>query len=121
MRRLQKARALGASGSFAIHPNQVEILNRVFAPTVEEFSEAQEIVRLVQQASQKGDAIATRNGKMLDEPVVARAQSTITRRERFTKSGLTEKKHLVETGAFPGSVLCAFKIAADVNFRGVGR
>ena len=52
-------------------------------PTAEEFSEAQEIVGLVQQASQKGDAIATRNGKMLDEPVVARAQSTIARRERF--------------------------------------
>ena len=79
----KKARALGASGSFAIHPNQIEILNRVFMPTAEEFSEAQEIVGLVQQASQKGDAIATRNGKMLDEPVVARAQSTIARRERF--------------------------------------
>ena len=37
-------------------------------PTAEEFSEAQEIVGLAQEASQKGDAIATRNGKMLDEP-----------------------------------------------------
>ena len=79
----KKARALGASGSFAIHPNQIEILNRVFMPTAEEFSEAQEIVGLVQQASQKGDAIATRNGKMLDEPIVARARSTLARNERF--------------------------------------
>ena len=48
-------------------------------PTAEEFSEAQEIVGCIaKEASQKGDAIATRNGKMLDEPVVARAfQSTI--------------------------------------------
>ena len=79
----RKARALGASGSFAIHPSQVEILNRVFMPTAEEFHEAQEIVVLAREASQKGDAIATRNGKMLDEPVVARAQSTLARRERF--------------------------------------
>ena len=48
----QKARALGASGSFAIHPSQVEILNRVFTPTAEEFSEAQEIVGLAREASQ---------------------------------------------------------------------
>ena len=80
----KKARALGASGGFAIHPTQVEILNRVFMPTAEEFSEAQEIVRLAQEASQKGDAIATKNGKMLDEPVVARARSTIARREHFS-------------------------------------
>ena len=52
-------------------------------PTAEEFSEAQEIVGLAQEAIQKGDAIATRNGKMLDEPVVARARSTLARNERF--------------------------------------
>ena len=52
-------------------------------PTAEELSEAQEIVEFAQEASQKGNAIATRNGKMLDEPVVARALSTLARNERF--------------------------------------
>ena len=76
------ARALGASGSFSIIPSQVEILNRVFMPTAEELSEAQEIVQFAQEASQKGNAIATRNGKMLDEPIVA-GRSTLARNERF--------------------------------------
>ena len=75
-----KARAVGSSGRLAINPRQVGVLNSVFKPSVEEFCEVQEIVALARKASQKGDAIATRNGKMLDGPLVTRALPTLTRR-----------------------------------------
>ena len=78
-----KARALGASGSFAIHPGQVEILNRVFMPSDEEFHEAQKIIALAEEAGQSGDAIVARNGKMIDAPIVDRARKVLALRQRF--------------------------------------
>jgi len=77
------ARALGASGSFAIHPGQVEVLNKVFMPSDEEFREAQEIIVLAEKASQSGVSIAARNGKMIDAPIVARARSVLTLKQRY--------------------------------------
>ena len=78
-----RARALGASGGFAIHPDQVGILNSVFTPSAEEIREAQETVALAKEAGQSGDPIATRNGKMIDAPIVARARSVLAVGQRF--------------------------------------
>ena len=78
-----KARAMGASGSFAIHPGQVEVLNRVFMPSDEEILEAQDIIAVATKASQSGNAIATRNGQMIDKPIVSRARSIIELSRRF--------------------------------------
>ena len=78
-----RARALGASGGFAIHPDQVGILNSVFTPSAEEIREAQETVALAKEAGQSGDPIATRNGKMIDAPIVARARSVLALGQRF--------------------------------------
>ena len=50
-----RALALGASGGFAIHPDQVGILNSVFTPSAEEIREAQETVALAKEAGQSGD------------------------------------------------------------------
>lgn len=78
-----RARALGAAGGFAIHPGQVEVLNRVFMPGDEEFREAQEIITLAENASRNGGSIAVRNGKMIDAPIVARARTVLAIRQRF--------------------------------------
>ena len=78
-----RARAMGASGSFAIHPGQVEILNRVFMPSDEEILKAQDIIAVATKASQSGNAIATRNGQMIDKPIVSRARSIIELSRRF--------------------------------------
>ena len=78
-----RARSLGASGGFAIHPDQVGILNSVFTPSAEEIREAQETVALAKEAGQSGDPIATRNGKMIDAPIVARARSVLAVGQRF--------------------------------------
>lgn len=78
-----KAKALGASGSFAIHPKQIEVLNAVFMPSEEDVREAQEIIAAAEEASQSGASIASLNGKMIDGPVVARARAVLTRCQRF--------------------------------------
>ena len=78
-----RARAMGASGAFAIHPGQIEILNRVFMPSDEAFRAAQEIIALADESSEGGNAITSRNGQMIDAPIVARARAVLALRQRF--------------------------------------
>lgn len=113
-----RARASGASGGFAIHPGQVEILNRIFMPSDEEFREAQEVIALAKEASHNGDAIATLNGKMIDAPIVARARSVIAARQRIAdRSSPAKKTFLLLHGAFHGG-WCWEKVASNLRRNG---
>ncbi len=60
------ARADGFTGMLAIHPNQVEVINRAFTPSDEEIEEARRIVAAF--ASQPGVGTLSLDGKMLDQP-----------------------------------------------------
>lgn len=70
--------ALGAAGSFATHPGQAEVLNRVFMPSDQQLQEAQEILALAEKTSRSGEFITTRNGTMIDAPIVARARAVLS-------------------------------------------
>ena len=63
----RRAKSLGFTSKFAIHPNQIEIIRRNFLPTDQEIEEAKEIIKAF--ANSDGGAIVV-NGKMVDEPVV---------------------------------------------------
>ena len=90
-RAARKARALGSSGSFAIHPGQVEILNRVFMPNDEELRQAEEIIVAAEEASRQGSAIAIRNRAMIDAPIVARARSILRLGQRYAEPSSPSK------------------------------
>jgi citrate lyase subunit beta/citryl-CoA lyase len=69
------ARSLGFRGKYCIHPDQVEVVNRVFSPTAQEITEAIEIVRLLdEEGIAKGRAAIPANGKMIDTPVYWQAK-----------------------------------------------
>ncbi|MEX0339942.1 MAG: CoA ester lyase [Arenibacterium sp.] len=76
------ARAMGASGGFAIHPGQVEILNRIHTPSAAEVRKAQAILDAAEAARREGRAIATVEGQMIDQPVEARARRILSRAAR---------------------------------------
>src|SRR2546429_8006679 len=64
----RRARALGYDGKWALHPDQVQILNEVFTPTQEEYDKAEAILehyKYVTEVERKG---AVMFGKeMIDE------------------------------------------------------
>lgn len=62
----RNARADGFAGMLAIHPKQVDIINRAFTPSEEEVEEARRIVAAF--ASQPGVGTLSLDGKMLDQP-----------------------------------------------------
>jgi len=72
-----KAQSMGFKGAMAIHPSQIQILNEVFSPTIEEIKKSSTIVELYEKAISEGKASIQFQGKMVDTPVYERAKNTI--------------------------------------------
>jgi len=73
-RECRRARQLGFGGKLCIHPRQVDVVNRCFAPSAEDRAWAQRVVDAFAQSS--GNA-ARFDGKMIDRPVLLRAQAIL--------------------------------------------
>ncbi|WOE32947.1 MULTISPECIES: CoA ester lyase [unclassified Acinetobacter] len=69
-----QAKQLGFAGKLCIHPNQVDIVNTAFTPTDAELTWAQRVLNAVNQT--QGQAISL-DGKMIDLPVILRAQKIL--------------------------------------------
>jgi len=71
------AKALGFSGKSAISPRHVEAINQVFTPTEKEIDYAYEVLEAIRLAKEQGKGAIALHGKMIDAPIVARANRTI--------------------------------------------
>ena len=71
------AKSLGFTGKASISPRHVEVINAVFSPTEKEIDYAYEVLDAIAQAKRQGKGAISLHGKMIDAPIVARAQRTI--------------------------------------------
>jgi citrate lyase subunit beta/citryl-CoA lyase len=69
------ARRDGFAGKIAIHPDQVEPINKLFTPTADEVARAQRIVALF--AASPGVGTVAMDGRMLDLPHLHLAQKVV--------------------------------------------
>ena len=65
---------LGFNGKSVINPRQIPQLHRVFLPSEKELNKARAIMEAIEEANARGSGVASLNGKMIDKPVVLRAQ-----------------------------------------------
>ena len=65
---------LGFNGKSVINPRQIPPLHRVFLPSEKELNKARAIMEAIEEANARGSGVASLNGKMIDKPVVLRAQ-----------------------------------------------
>ena len=70
-------KTLGFDGKSIINPRQIEIVNEVFAPKQKDIEKALKIIAAIKEAEKKGSGVIAVNGKMVDRPVVIRAERTI--------------------------------------------
>lgn len=73
-----EAKALGFAGKGCIHPRQIRLIHEAFAPSPDEIVKARQIILAFEQAQQNGHGVAALNSKMIDAPVVKKAQHTLT-------------------------------------------
>lgn len=67
-------RQLGFDGKSVINPRQIPPLHMVFVPTERDIMKAIRIVEASEEAAKRGSGVVSLNGKMIDKPVVLRAQ-----------------------------------------------
>ena len=80
-----RARQMGFQGKLCIHPNQIEVVNRVFTPSPEEIDQARTVVQAFEKAESEGQGALQVNGKFVDYPVVERARRILQMASSFTK------------------------------------
>ena len=76
-REVETIKKLGFDGKSIINPRQIEIVNEVFTPSQKDIDKAVAIVGAFHEAARRGSGVIALNGKMIDKPVVIRAQHTI--------------------------------------------
>ena len=72
-----EAKALGFEGKGCIHPSQIPIVHKGFAPSEREISKAKKIILAMKAAREKGSGVISLGTKMIDPPVVKRAERVI--------------------------------------------
>jgi len=70
-------KSLGYKGKFAIHPSQIEHINDVYSPSEEDIEYARTVVAAFKDAESQGRGAVALDGKMIDVPVVKRAESLL--------------------------------------------
>lgn len=68
---------LGFDGKSVINPRQIPLVNTIYAPTEKEIQNAKEVIWGIREAEAKGSGVISVNGKMVDKPIVERAERVI--------------------------------------------
>lgn len=71
------AKSLGFTGKSAISPRHVQAINEVFSPSQKDIDYAYEVMQAIRIGKEQGKGAVALRGKMIDAPIVARAEQTI--------------------------------------------
>ena len=71
-------RQLGYRGKFAIHPKQLDVINREFSPPESELAFAARIVEAFNRPENANAGVITVDGKMIDAPILQRARRLLS-------------------------------------------
>jgi citrate lyase subunit beta / citryl-CoA lyase len=82
---VRRSRDFGFMGAGCIHPGQVTIVNEEYTPSETEVEYARKVIRLDQEAAASGRGSWSLDGKMIDIPIIVRAQKLIARYEAIKK------------------------------------
>lgn len=77
-RNVAESKALGFEGMGCIHPRQIAVIRNGFAPDATEIERSEKIVMAFKKAEENGLGVVALGSKMIDPPVVARAQKIIS-------------------------------------------
>ena len=72
-----ESRGVGFRGRFAIHPAQIDVINEVYSPSREQIGHALRVIEAFEEAAAMGRGSTSLDGKVVDVPVVKRAQALL--------------------------------------------
>jgi len=72
-----QAKEMGFEGKSCVTPRQVELVHAVFTPTEKEIESAYRVLRAYEEALAKKSGVIQVEGKMIDTPMITRANRTL--------------------------------------------
>ena len=72
-----ESRGVGFKGRFAIHPAQIDVINEVYSPSLDQIKHALRVIEAFEEAVSMGRGSTSLDGKVVDVPVVKRAQALL--------------------------------------------
>lgn len=76
---VRRTRRLGFGGKLCIHPRQVALVNQGLSPSADEIAWANEVMAA---AARSAGAVVAMGGKMIDKPVILRAEAILAEARR---------------------------------------
>lgn len=90
LRDAQVAKSMGFSGKASISPRHVDIINGVFSPTEKEIQYAHLVMEAIAEGKKQGKGAVSLFGKMIDAPIVKRAQQVLEMEKEIYGGDLSE-------------------------------
>src|SRR5205823_4417587 len=91
------AAEMGFDGKWAIHPEQVKIINRVFTPTEQELARARELVEAYEKADlEAGTGVFVYNGEMIDAASLVAERKKLAIADRLGNATAKDAKNAKE-------------------------
>ena len=84
-RMVRRSRRFGFDGAGCIHPGQVTIVNEEYSPSADEVAYAKKIIEMDKENAKSGRGSFALDGKMIDIPIIVRAQKLIARHEAIKR------------------------------------
>lgn len=81
-RECEGGKNMGFNGKQCIHPSQVEVVQRLYAPAESEVEWAVRVIIADEKAAKAGRGAWTLDGKMIDAPVSGKARSIVAKAEQ---------------------------------------
>ncbi len=79
----KRAKLLGMNAKACIHPRQARAINEVFSPSTFDIDYAKRVLKGFEEAQKVGLGVFSLDGKMIDRPIIERAQNVILKARYF--------------------------------------
>ena len=86
-----RTRILGYDGKWALHPDQVKVINEVFTPTQEQFDHAIDLLEAYEKARTEGDPGERKGAVMFGDEMIDEASRKMATKflRRGERAGMT--------------------------------
>ena len=68
---------LGFDGKSVINPRQIGVVNEVYTPSQKEIDKSIRVIKAAEEAKKRGSGVVSLDGKMVDKPIIERAQRAL--------------------------------------------
>jgi citrate lyase subunit beta / citryl-CoA lyase len=90
---LVTAKKLGFEGMLILNPKELPLAHQYYSPSENEVKDADEMLRLYEEAQKEGKGVAVKNGRFIGPPMVLAAKKTLKKNKLIENKVISVQKH----------------------------